>query len=273
MYVGNKQNTGNDIERAGLTNGNLFGISVTGAALESRSTGVGAPATFTAFNKGNVENQTGAQIQTNSAANSVTEWLRPEDGAWDPRPGKQNDFYFVTTDRFNNPSPNEGRSRLYRLRFNDITNPEAGGTVDMILAGTEGQQMFDNMTIDSHGRILMQEDPGGNSHLAKVWLYDIDSGGYGAVAQFDSARFAGSGTSPFNNDEESSGIIDASGFLGDGWFLMDAQAHYSMTGSNATELVQGAQLLAMYVPPSLVPEPAAFSLLMLAGLPMLRRRR
>jgi hypothetical protein len=48
------------------------------------------------------------------------------------------------------------------------------------------------------------------------------------------------------NDEESSGIIDASDFLGDGWFLLDVQAHYPLPG----ELVQGGQLLALHVPPA-----------------------
>jgi hypothetical protein len=46
-------------------------------------------------------------------------------------------------------------------------------------------------------------------------------------------------------DEESSGIIDASDILGEGWFLLDVQAHYSLAG----ELVEGGQLLALHYPP------------------------
>ena len=38
-------------------------------------------------------------------------------------------------------------------------------------------------------------------------------------------------------DEESSGIIDGGSMLGDGWFLMNSQAHYGIAG----ELVQGGQ--------------------------------
>jgi Bacterial protein of unknown function (DUF839) len=283
LYVGNKTNTGNDIERAGLTNGNLFGIQVPGVALESRPNGLGGVTTFTAFNKGNVENQTGAQIQANSVANGVTEWLRPEDGQWDPRPGKQNDFYFVTTDRFNSltnpgtPAGQDGRSRLWRLRFNDIGSPETGGTVQMLMDGTEGQEMFDNMTIDSHGRVLIQEDPGNQGYQARVWLYDIDTAGYGPIAQFDTSRFGAPGlpaVAPFSTDEESSGIIDVGHILGDGWFLMDVQAHYGMTGANATELVEGSQLIAMHVPTSIVPEPAAVGAVAMAaaGVAALRRR-
>ena len=50
---------------------------------------------------------------------------------------------------------------------------------------------------------------------------------------------------PFNMDEESSGIIDVSHILGQGWYLLDVQAHYA----NGSELVEGGQLLAMHVPP------------------------
>jgi hypothetical protein len=34
-------------------------------------------------------------------------------------------------------------------------------------------------------------------------------------------------------------------FLGDGWYLLDVQAHYTIPG----ELVQGGQLLTLHLPP------------------------
>ena len=46
-----------------------------------------------------MSNKTGVQIQDTAIANKVTQFVRVEDGAWDPRPGKQRDFYFVTTGR------------------------------------------------------------------------------------------------------------------------------------------------------------------------------
>jgi len=49
-------------------------------------------------------------------------------------------------------------------------------------------------------------------------------------------------------DEESSGIIDASHILGRGWFLLDVQAHNVSTDP---ELVEGGQLLAMFVDPDI----------------------
>lgn len=266
MYVGNKTSTGNDIERAGLTNGNLYGVRVSGLPTEVRA--AGASGTFDLHNFGDVSNTTGATLNTASNSNSVTNFLRPEDGAWDTRAGHENDFYFVTTDRYN-AGANDGHSRLYRMRFSDITNPTAGGEITMLLDGfTSGPQMMDNMCIDSHGRILIQEDIGGQAALGKIWLYDIDSAGLVQVAQHDPARFSAP-VAPFSQDEEASGIFDAKDLLGDGWFIMNSQAHYGIGG----ELVEGGQMIAMYVNPGLIPAPGALGLLGVAGLVAARRRR
>jgi hypothetical protein len=274
LYVGEKQATGSTIDRAGLTNGNLYGIRVQGSATESRTTPYAPGTRFDLFNHGDVSASTGAALNTLSNANSVTNFLRPEDGAWDPRPGYQNDYYFVTTDRFNNnnadaSASNAGRSRLWRLRFDDITNPAAGGTVTPLLYGTEGQQMFDNICIDSLGRIVLQEDPGANDHLAKIWLYDTASGNYGIVASHDPARFGPGAPGLLTTDEESSGVIDMAGVLGQGWFMLDVQAHYSISG----ELVEGGQLLTMYIDPTVTPTPGAALLAGLGGVMVSRRRR
>jgi hypothetical protein len=184
--------------------------------------------------------------------------------AWDTRAGKENDFYFVTTASF------DGSTRLYKLSYNDITNPTAGATLTVALEGRSvGAQMFDNMCIDSHGRILIQEDPGTNEYLAKVWLYDIDSGKSDIVATHDPARFS-TGAPLFETiNEESSGIIDAKDILGDGWFLLNTQNHASRPGA----LVEGGQLMAMYLAPSYIPAPGAIALVGLGGLVAGRRRR
>jgi secreted PhoX family phosphatase len=267
MYVGNKTDSGNDIQRAGLTNGNLYGIAVQGLTTETRT--AGASGRFVTANLGDVSSLSGAELQVASTNAGVTEFLRPEDGAWDARPGFENDFYFVTTDRVNTTSQ-VGASRLYRLRFDDISNPEAGGSVTMLLDGrTSGFQMLDNLCVDKFGRILMQEDVGNNAHLGKMWLYDTASQGLALIAQHDPARFL-SGSADFQTvDEESSGVMDASDLLGDGWYLLDVQNHKSLGG----ELVESGQLLAMYVDPSVIPAPSSMGLLGLAALVAGRRRR
>jgi hypothetical protein len=274
LYVGNKQNSGNDIERAGLTNGSLYGIRATNliglSGFESRT--VAANGRFDLVNFGDVSNTTGATLQTNSNAANVTNFLRPEDGQFDPRPGKQNDFYFVTTDRYDTTGTGGttvGRSRLYRMSFDDITNPTAGGTVTELISTEDGPQMMDNMTIDKFGRIIIQEDIGGQDALGKIWVYDIATQGLVAVAHHDPARFSPGAAGFLTRDEESSGVIDASDLLGDGYYLINVQAHYGIPG----ELVEGGQLLSLYIDPSIVPAPGAAALVGLAGLVGLRRRR
>ena len=259
VWVGDKQTTGNVVERAGLTrksaSDSLYVIKVsgltpdaTGATNEDRA--IPLHGTFTLENEGDVSALTAAALETLSDSKGGTQFLRPEDGHWDPsNPG---DFYFVTTDRYDQVKDGVGtqfgRSRLYRLRFSDISQPELGGTIEAVLDGTEAGNMFDNMTINRRGHVLLQEDVGNQEHLGKIWQYNIATGVLTEVAQHDPERFGDLGvpaTAPFNQDEESSGIIDVSSILGEGWYLLDVQAHYAIAG----ELVEGGQLLALHVPP------------------------
>jgi hypothetical protein len=93
-----KTASGSPVEKAGLTNGSLYGVKVNGVGLEDRVNGIASGTQFTLFNLGDVQNMTGAQLQTASVGGGVSEFLRPEDGGWDP--SNPSDFYFVTTDRF-----------------------------------------------------------------------------------------------------------------------------------------------------------------------------
>ena len=147
-------------------------------------------------------------------------------------------MYFVTTASFSTAS------RLWRLHFTDISNPALGGTIDMLLDGTEGQKMFDNITVDRSGHVILQEDVGNNVRLGKVWRYDIANDTLTELGQHDPQRFLSGGSMFLTQDEESSGVIDAAGVLGPGWYLLDVQAHYATDA----ETVQGGQLLAMYAP-------------------------
>lgn len=238
VYEGDKKKTGNAAERSGLTGGMLGGIKVDGFATEPAATGIPSGTRFGLALFGDASSTTGAALQTASTSAGVTKFNRPEDGHWDPRdPSK---FYFVTTDSFT------GKSRLWRLNFEDPSNPSLGGTIDMLLDGTEGQKMMDNLTVDREGRVLIQEDPGNQAYLAKLHAYDITSDTLTTVAQHDPMRFDPAVASPLlTQDEESSGVIDASDILGKGWFLGDVQAHFA----NADPaLVEGGQLFALYVP-------------------------
>lgn len=242
VYVGTKQNTGTEADKAGLTNGALKFVSVTGNPAEivdgaTRATNITSGTAFT----------------LSDAAS--TAFSRPEDGAWNPL--NPNEYYFVTTDRLDQVADGVGgqvgRSRLWRLTFADITNPDLGGTIDLLIDGdTVGGakvNMLDNLTVDRAGRILLQEDTGGSAHNAKIWQYDIATDAVTLVARHDPARFGDIGvsaTAPFTTDEESSGILDAQDVLGPGWFLLTVMAHYPLGGP----LVEGGQLLALYDPVS-----------------------
>lgn len=260
VWVGEKQTTGNVVERAGLTrqssNDNLYVVRVngltpdgTGATNEDRATPLNG--TFNLQNLGDVSGLTQAGLESLSDAQHATQFLRPEDGAWDPN--NPSDFYFVVTDRYDQVKDGVGsqvgRSRLYRLRFSDITHPELGGSITCLLNGTEAGNMFDNITVSPRGSIFIQEDVGNEAHNGKIWRYSTNKGTLEMVAHHDPARFGDLGmpaSVPFNQDEESSGITQVYDILGEGWFLCDVQAHYNP--GNA-ELVEGGQLVAIHFPP------------------------
>jgi phosphodiesterase/alkaline phosphatase D-like protein/arylsulfatase A-like enzyme len=241
VYVGTKTKTGTDVEKAGLTNGTLKFVNVTGNPVEITDTTTRAT---------NITN--GAAFTLSGTAS--TTFSRPEDGAWNPSNPKQ--YFFVTTDRLDTVNDGLGtqigRSRLWALNFTDITNPDAGGTIDLLLDGTEGQNMFDNISVDRYGHITLLEDTGNAAHNGKVWQYDIATDKLSQLTKFDPARFgdvvngvATPATAPFTIDEETSGVIDAQDILGPGWSLIDVQAHYPNADPS---LVEGGQLLALYNP-------------------------
>ena len=239
VYVGQKSNSENAVEAAGLKGGNLFVISVDGLLAENDGT-PNVSRHFGAKNLGNVTALSGTTIRSQAfgGAQPATGFNRPEDGSWDP--SNPNDFYFVTTASFT------GHSRLWRLHFVDPANPAAGGTASILIDGAlSGPRMMDNISVNKRGTILIQEDVGNNAHIGKVWRYNIATGALEIIAQHDPARFLAGGSDFLTQDEESSGVIPMDDILGDGWWLLDVQSHY---GTDA-ELVEGGQLLGLHFAP------------------------
>lgn len=244
FYYGDKQTTGNPIEMAGLTGGHLYGIKVADFAVNANEapnslTPLGADniSAFTLADLGDVSSMTGAQIETASDALGIAGFLRPEDGAWDTL--NRDRFYFVTTNAFNAPS------QLWALDFVDASNPSLGGSITLLLDGSEGQRMFDNLTVDGLGHVILQEDPGNNAHLAKIWQYDPTADALTQLATHDPNSFLSGGSTFLTQDEESSGIIDMTDILGNAGeqvFLLGVQAHHPIAGP----LVEGGQLLLMH---------------------------
>jgi hypothetical protein len=148
---------------------------------------------------------------------------------------------------------------LYKLTFDSLRNP-AGGSIDLVvdsasLTGTDGRaaQTFDNIIVNKNGRVLIQEDPGGNAYIAKTWIVDPKKP-LEAIQIFESDRNRFSAGPPLGLtvDEESSGIIEVTDLVrAASWFEKDRryylgvmQAHYS-TGP---ALVEGGQFFLMSSP-------------------------
>ena len=235
VYIGAKKNTGTEIEKAGLQNGLKYGVKVVGLALEVSPTMIAPNTRFSLEPLGDVSAISGLSLDTMSTNRGVTRFLRPEDGAWDPN--VPNDFYFVTTNGFT--TPNTTPSRMYRLRFDDIKNPSLGGRITAVLDGMEGPRMMDNMCVDNRGRSFIQEDPGNNAHIAKIWQYTNITDSLKLIGMHDSTRFIIGSANYLTQDEEASGIIDAQEFLGAGTYLLVDQIHKSLGG----ELVEEGQIL------------------------------
>jgi hypothetical protein len=244
VYVGDKRATGaTEIDKAGLTGGTSSVIAVPGLATEDRANGL---STTTPTFSGSF---------TLAAPGSGTSWLKPEDATWDAV--DPTILYFHSSDRYSQTKDSppsgaqDGRTRLWRLKFSSLANPAAGGTITSVLPETSPVQILDNIT-DDGTRLILLEDAGDNAHNSKIWSYEKANGRLTLQAKHDPARFGDydthtSPTPPFTQDEESSGVIPATDILGPGWFFIADQAHYP-SGNPAT--VQGGQLLAMFLPPA-----------------------
>ncbi|NDA68437.1 MAG: hypothetical protein EBY09_17680 [Verrucomicrobia bacterium] len=214
-------------------------MKLNGFALETDANVPVNGTAFSLFSYGNVANLTGAQIETQAQANGVTAFQRVEDGAWDPN--HPADYYFVTTASIT------GKSRLWRLRFADIANPENGGTIDLLLDGTQGHKMFDNISFDADGNLVLLEDPGNNAYVARVWKYLPATGASFPIATFRPSLFTPGTPGFLTQDEETSGIIDVTSILGYKAMLLVAQIHTvnGLPAGTAGEMVENGQLLLM----------------------------
>lgn len=270
VYIGTKTRGGSAVERAGLTNGRVWSLAVDGCVRESRDTGVGIA-------KSRLGKGSGAKVSLVEAGKG-TSFLRPEDGAWAPR--DPNVYYFATTDRNNFAAPDSlgngadaeqvGRSRLWAVTFDDVQDIATDGSptarIELLLDGTEGGDMFDNITVDGNGVVYLCEDTGSGRHASKIWSYDTATGTFGVVARLDPALFGDVAqkvyrppTPPFTDDKETSGILDVTRlFEAAPWFrpgatvlLVNVQAHFGYDGAAEVgrAIYEGGQLVLLVKAP------------------------
>lgn len=183
-----------------------------------------------------------------SNANNIFQFIRVEDVAYDP--DEPRTVYFTdtgntriyqepSTGRLRRlisssdplvPSSRSSNGRLFKMVMND-SNPllvdefsifADGGSPPVPPApaipppaGHPAWRAPDNLDV-GHGSIMVQEDVSN----AKIWQYSLASQTWTHVATVDQDQ------NPATSDNgESSGIVDASRWLGDGWWVLDVQGH------------------------------------------------
>ena len=276
MYVGEKQAQGDWVEKAGLTNGQNYVLSIDGIANDNAFRAQKGKNSPVSVSWKPIDTTLNGKRQNEMARALGTVLARVEDGAFDPQ--NPNDYYFVTTESNKDPkatAPNPATPKvsrdggaLWRLRFNDVSNPLAGATITMLLDGSEAPYLSkpDNIDVDGKGNVLIQEDPGNNDHVARLVAYRIADGKVGTVAKFKDAYFAPGAAQFITKDEESSGITDVTRFLSTGpndtnsYYVLDAQVHASANAARPdlagnkeiqaelAQAIEGGQLYVMTVP-------------------------
>ncbi len=228
VYVGEKRDTGNPAERAGLVGGKLSALKVVGER-------------FSLVNLGDVSAMSGDELEQAGSKVGVSNFMRPEDGAWDIH--QPNIFYFATTDKIG------GSSQLFQLTFDNVLQPEQGGTIRVVLNARDiGAQMFDNITVASDGKLLIEEDPGDHPHAASIWQFDPATGRAEKLAAVAPEHFVDKKSAQFiTQDEENSGIVEVTELVsqapwaqaGKRYFLSVLQVHAKLDDA---ELVENGQL-------------------------------
>jgi hypothetical protein len=176
---------------------------------------------------------TGARPQTAledwSNANNVFQFVRVEDVDYDP--DNPRDVYFADTGT-NGLIESETTGRLIRSVGADGAVTSLGRIFKMVLSEDDPTEVDsfsifadsadatsafanpDNLDISSQS-MMVQED---SSSANDVWMYSFGTGDWTKVASTNQGGGA-----------ETSGIVDASAWLGDGWWVLDVQSHFNLT--------------------------------------------
>ncbi|MDD2934463.1 MAG: DUF839 domain-containing protein [Methylotenera sp.] len=234
-YVGEKRTQGNPVEQAGLVGGRLYAVKTEGAR-------------FSLVALSDAAKLEGKALRAQAAKLGATLFARPEDGAWDTQ--NANLFYFTTTDKIG------GNTQLHQLQFDDVKQPALGGRIEVVLNGRDiGAEMFDNLTVDSDGKVLIQEDPGKDARLAAIWQFDPVRKTALKVFESRPALFLSGQAQFMTEDEEHSGIVEITHLLKTAtWFDVNRRYYLGTTQSHLehtdAELVEYGQLWLMTSPSS-----------------------
>ena len=244
LYQGTKTNTGAWYQRAGLTNGKTYVMNIGGFKTEAEFRAQVGKGKETAVTFASVDTSINGVAQNKAAALVGTSLARVEDGAFDPNDSR--DYYFVTTesngdkgatalDPNNKLVTKRDGGALWKLRLTDAKNPALGGTITMLLNGSEAPYMNkpDNIEVDGYGNILIEEDPGNNPQLERMFAYRISDGKVVVLTQFKDKMFnkATGDASFITEDEEQSGVVNVTPLLRksksdkSSYYILNAQVH------------------------------------------------
>lgn len=211
-----------------------------------------------------------AELQTRVDALGAFKFVRLEDADYERHPGapgSRPSVYFVDTGNVNarcGTDPCDLYGSIYRIDL-DPADPTRNARL-VLLARSRGVEAGDWASPDNialSGRSLMlQEDPAyaGFNRPERIWNFQLRrDGALGrprAVVELETRKLTGNTCSDADGTcWESSGIIDASAWLGAGTWLFDVQAHtlpFSYRdGTNEVRLTrEGGQLLYLRLPGS-----------------------
>jgi hypothetical protein len=224
-----------------------------------------------------------------SNANNVFQFIRLEDIDYDPDDpltvyftdtGNTRIYQEPTTGRLRRlisatdplvPESRSSNGRVFKFVMN-ASNPLVVDSFSIVadggapavpggmgaIPGNPPMRAPDNIDV-GHSSLMLQED----ASDAKVWMYSLATGTWTHVAQVDQDQ----NPATIGDPGESSGIVDASDWLGAGWWVLDVQSHTNQTVTTGTPFVwngppgpaigsqyqmrrENGQLLLMFIPGS-----------------------
>lgn len=185
-----------------------------------------------------------AELENWSNANNVFQFVRVEDIGYDPDSPRT--VYFADTGSSRIKEGASGRlirpanttankpwfntdGRIFKMVLNAadpkvvdsleilaegaLTISNADGTTSTAVAGV-GLVNPDNVAV-GHDTLMVQEDASTTPTLNDIWSYPLAGGSWTKVANVAASQ----------TTAETSGIVDASAWLGAGWWIFDVQAH------------------------------------------------
>ncbi len=251
MYVGYKDSSrrAGALRRNGLDNGSLYVFVPSSSTQTNEATLPSGDLRGKWVLLPGAENMTDVELESASDAVGAFAFDRVEDGAF--RPGKPNEFFFVTT----GGSASNMLGRLYRLNL-DSRNPLGAAKMtviynadQIIAAGGDIALSPDNISA-SEDYLMICEDGtaqsrpvmAANGRKGNIWRVNFRTALAENIAELFAVGRDGTVTAP--GVWETSGIIDTSSLFGRDSWLFDVQAH-SPTRAPLPNTVEDGQLLLM----------------------------